>query len=197
MEKFYYEIPTINRKDEAIQYIKEHIEYNSNVNGSGGLDSYTDNYEGWLNKLEEDYKRIPNEEHVPARTYFLIRENDNKIIGMLNIRTTLNKKLMKYGNIGYGIRPTERGKGYNKINLYLGLKVSRAYGLDNVLLGAYLDNVASWKTMEALGGTRINEYHDEETGHDVVDYSINVLESLDKYRDVYEVYVSDKNNIGV
>ena len=25
------------------------------------------------------------------------------------------------GNIGYGIRPTERRKGYNKINLYLGL----------------------------------------------------------------------------
>lgn len=74
-------------------------------------------------KFQEDSSRIANEEKVPARTYFLIRCSDNKIIGMINIRLSLNEKLKKYGgHIGYSIRPTERGKGYNKINLYLGLK---------------------------------------------------------------------------
>ena len=43
---------------------------------------------------------------------------------MINIRLALNESLKKYGgNIGYCIRPVERGKGYNKINLYLGLKI--------------------------------------------------------------------------
>ena len=71
------------------------------------------------NETDEDYKRIASEEKVPARTYFLVRESDNKIIGMINIRLTLNKRLEECGgHIGYGIRPTERRKGYNKINLY-------------------------------------------------------------------------------
>ena len=45
----------------------------SDINGSGGLHRFLDNYEGWLDKLNEDYIREPNEEKVPARTYFLIR----------------------------------------------------------------------------------------------------------------------------
>ena len=131
MEKFYFEVPSIKRKAEAIDYIEEHYKNDSNINGSGGLHRFLDDYEGWLEKLEKDYNMVPNEERVPARTYFLIRENDNRIIGMINIRTALNERLSKFGgHIGYGIRPSERGKGYNKINLYLGLKVCKEYGID-------------------------------------------------------------------
>ena len=36
---------------------------------------------------------IPSEERVPAKTYFLIRESDNKIVGMINIRLALNERL--------------------------------------------------------------------------------------------------------
>ena len=124
MEKLYYEVPSIERKNEAIDYINEHYEYKSDINGAGGLHRYLDNYEGWLDKLEKDYTMTPSEERVPARTYFLVRESDHRIVGMINIRTALNERLSKFGgHIGYGIRPTERGKGYNKVNLYLGLKV--------------------------------------------------------------------------
>ena len=112
MERLYLEEPSIERKEDAIEYIKEHHEYNSRINGTGGLNRYIDDYEGWLEKLEQDYIQEPDEERVPARTYFLVRENDNKIVGMINIRTVLNESLKKYGgHIGYGIRPTERKKG--------------------------------------------------------------------------------------
>ena len=77
MERLKYEVPSLERKEDAINYIKEFYEYNSEVNGSGGLDRYLDNYEGWLEKLEEDANRIPNEQKVPALTYFLVRESDN------------------------------------------------------------------------------------------------------------------------
>ena len=195
MEKFYLEIPTIERKVDAIDFINEFYEYKSDINGVGGLYRYLDNYEAWLKKLEEDYVRPLSEEKVPARTYFLIRENDNRIVGMINIRLALNEKLSKFGgHIGYGIRPTERGKGYNKINLYLGLKVCDEYGIEKVFMDADLDNSASWKTMEALGGYRINEYFDNENSHCmVVGYNIDVKESLEKYKDVYDKYVSNNN----
>ncbi len=193
MEKLYLEVPTINRKEEAIEYIQEHLDVNSDINGVGGLKRYLDNYEGWLEKLKEDYVRIPDEEKVPARTYFLIREADNKIIGMINIRLVLNDALKKFGgHIGYGIRPSERGKGYNKINLYLGLKVCDEYGIDTVLMDADLNNPASWKTMESLGGVRVRKYYDDVNAHcTVVDYNIDVKKSLSEHQN-FEEYVSNK-----
>lgn len=71
MEKLRFEIPSIERKEDALEYIKEFKENNSQINGVGGLDRYFDNYEGWLEKLENDYNIIPNEERVPGIPYFL------------------------------------------------------------------------------------------------------------------------------
>ncbi len=182
------EIPTIKRKEEAIQYIQEFYEYNSAINGVGGLNRYLDNYEGWLEKLEQDYVRVPSEEKVPARTYFLVRLSDDRIIGMINIRLALNKKLREYGgNIGYSIRPTERRKGYNKVNLYLGLKVCQEYGIKEVLMDCDKDNPGSAKTIQALGGKLIREYFCEKDGCIVQDYKIDVDDSLVKYKERYEI----------
>lgn len=188
MEKFYLEEPSIDRKEEAIDYMNEFYKFNSEIHGSGGLESYLDNYEGWLIKLQEDINRAPTEERVPARTYFLIRSSDNRIVGMINIRLALNERLKKYGgHIGYCIRPTERKKGYNKINLYLALKVCHEYGLTKVLLDADKDNPASWKTMEALGGVNIREYFEDEYDYCIMkDYEIDVNESLSNNSTIYE-----------
>lgn len=197
MEKFYNEVPGIDRKEDAIAYINEFYEFNSNINGTGGLNRFLDNYEGWLDKLQKDYTRTATEGKVPARTYFLVRSSDNKIVGMINIRLSLNESLRKYGgHIGYSIRPTERGKGYNKINLYLGLKVCQEYGIDKVLMDADKDNPASWKTMEALGGVNVREYFDNENAHCTVkDYEINVNESINKYSTVYEPMIDSRGNL--
>ena len=193
MEKFKFVVPTIKWKQKAIDFINEFYQYNSDINGTGGLQRYLDNYEGWLEKLEEDYNRKPTEEKVPARTYFFVRESDNKIVGMINIRLTLNEKLKKFGgHIGYSIRPTERGKGYNKINLYLGLKICREYGIDEVFMDADKDNPASWKTMESLGGKNIREYYEDEFAHCTVkDYIINVNNAIKLNKDKYEPIISE------
>ncbi len=189
MERFFFETPGIERKEDALGYIREFHEYGSAINGTGGLDRFTDNYEGWLEKLEQDYTREPGEEKVPARTYFLVRERDRRIVGMINIRLCLNERLSHYGgHIGYSIRPTERGKGYNKINLYLGLKVCSAYGIEQVFMDADLANPPSWKTMEALGGVRIREYADDVYAHcTVVDYHIDVRKALETHPELEEM----------
>ena len=188
MEKFYFEIPGISRKEDAIDYIREFLEYGSEINGAGGLHRFLDDYEGWLKKLDLDYIQVPNEERVPARTYFLVRESDSRIVGMINIRLALNERLSHYGgHIGYSIRPTERGKGYNNINLYLGLKVCRKYGIERIFMDADLKNPASWKTMEAFGGVRIREYYDDVNAHcTVVDYNIDVNRALDSHPEYEE-----------
>ena len=182
----FFEVPGIARKREAMEFIREFHKFGSEINGTGGLNRYLDNYEGWLEKLNEDYSREPSEEKVPARTFFLIRANDNKIIGMINIRLALNERLRHYGgHIGYSIRPTERGKGYNKINLYLALKVCAQHGIESVFMDADRDNPASWRTMESLGGERIREYYDDVNAHCmVVDYRIDVGKALKEHAEL-------------
>lgn len=194
MERFYYEQPGPDRAADAIAFIREFYEYASEINGVGGLHRYLDNYPGWLKKLAEDYVREPSEEKVPARTYFLVRESDGRILGMSNIRLALNAKLREYGgNIGYCIRPTERGKGYNKINLYLALKVCDQHGIAEVLLDANLDNPASWKTMKALGGERIGEHFDAVFDHAMlVDYRIDVKKALAEHSEYEQLVLSPR-----
>lgn len=188
MEKLKQVKPTKEYEKQAIEYIKEFYEYNSEINGVGGLHRYLEDYDGWLKKLEDDRNRIQNEEKVPAETYFLVREKDNKIVGMINIRLALNEKLKKYGgNIGYSIRPTERRKGYNKINLYLALLVCQQHGIKEVLLDCDKDNLGSSKTMQSLGGILVREYYDEENAKCIVqDYIIDVDESIKNNKEKYE-----------
>lgn len=193
MEKLKHVWPSIEYKEQCIEYIKEHIECNSEIHGVGGLNKYLDNYEEWLTKLEEERLIEPNEKLVPAETYLLVREEDNKVVGMINIRLTLNETLKAFGgHIGYGIRPSERRKGYNKINLYLALKRCSELGINEVLLDCSDYNIGSSSTMKALGGEKVKEYYNEKYGN-VHRYQINVIESLNKYRDLYEPKIT--NNI--
>lgn len=191
MDKLFYEKPSLKRKDDAIEYIKEHKKYNSKINGSGSLDKYLEDYESWLEKLEQDERRTANGERVPSLTYFLVRESDNRIIGMVNIRLVLNERLRKTGgHIGYGIRPTERRKGYNKINLYLALEECQKHGIERVMLSCDKTNLGSSKTMLALGAKLEREF--EENGIVEQIYWIDVEESLNKYRSTYTEQIGKK-----
>lgn len=172
--------PTIEYKEKAIDYINEFYEYKSDINGVGGLYRYLDDYEGWLEKLEKDKEQPVTKERVPAETFFLVREEDDKIVGMINIRLALNEKFKKInGNIGYSIRPTERGKGYNNINLYLGLKKCKEYGIKDALLTVDKDNLPSKKTILRFNPRFEREYFDEDSHNCIIQlYWINVEDGI-------------------
>lgn len=196
MSKFYLEKPSLKRKGQAIEYVKEHIEYKSDIHGSGSLQKWLDNYEGWLERLEQ----ISNPEtcplgYVPGNTYFLINEDEDKIIGMIDIRHKLNDFLLQYGgHIGYGTRPTERRKGYNKISLYLGLLKAQELGLDKVLITATDSNPGSYKTILALGGILENKIpDDEEPDISLGRYWIDVNKSIEENYQTYKDYIRNEN----
>ena len=197
MEKFYLETPSINRKEEAIEYINEFNEYHSDVNGTCFLDDYLNEgrpYEEWLdntlNMRDDNY--ASSKGFVPGYTWFLIRENDNKMIGMINFRIRLNEELRNHGgHIGYSVRPTERRKGYNKINLYLCLLEAKKMEIDKVLLTCVDHNEGSKKTILALGGVFEKNTYDEENNETMELYWIDVNDSIKKYKDIYEKNIKD------
>ena len=196
--KFYLEKPSIERKEEALEYLEEHVKYASDLNGTGGMDKCLEgmSYEDWLIRLDnmrdEEYAKSIN--RCPGETFFLIRKDDNKLIGMLNIRHKLTEAMLEFaGHIGYGIRPTERQKGYNKINLYLGLiKAHEDFGLDRVMLGCAADNLGSDKTIKALGGVLEKSEIDPMDGELTNVYWIDVIDSIDRYRDNFREYIDDE-----
>ena len=59
---------------------------------------------------------------VPDSTYWLVTDH-NRIVGVVNIRHSLTEHLFNAGgHIGYGIRPSERRKGYATKLLALSLE---------------------------------------------------------------------------
>lgn len=202
MEKFYLERPSIKRKNEIIEYLNEYVEYGSNINGTGGLDKIFEGYtfeqalERTLNMENEEYALEVN--RCPGKTFLLIREKDNHIVGSINIRWNLNESMQQFGgNIGYGIRPTERRKGYNKINLYLGLLESQKLGLNKVMLDCDVNNIGSDKTLKALGGILERTEIDPSDGILTNVYWFNVNECIERYRDTYNLFLSENREMKI
>ena len=107
---------------------------------------------------------------------------------MIDIRHDLNDYLLQYGgHIGYGIRPTERRNGYNKINLFLGLLKCRELGFDKVLITATDENSGSYKTILDLGGKLENKIIDDEDDNVLLGrYWIDVDKSINYNYEVYK-----------
>nr|WP_256257853.1 MULTISPECIES: GNAT family N-acetyltransferase [unclassified Paenibacillus] len=105
---------------------------------------------------------ITNGNFVPHSTFWLIDICSKKVIGAVNIRHRLHAKLLNCGgHIGYGIRPSERRKGYVSILLALTLEITKDMGLNRVLLVCDKANLASEKTIVKNGGKFESEYVEE------------------------------------
>lgn len=86
-------------------------------------------------------------------------------MGMADLRLAVNEKILfYYGQIGYSIRPGERGKGYGDRQLKLVLEAARARGMDRVLLTCKSGNRASARLIQKNGGALENTVTDPETG---------------------------------
>lgn len=88
-----------------------------------------------------------------VRDTYMVAIVNNKIVGRVSLRHKLTGALFKVnGNIGYGVVPSERRKGYAKEMLAQSLMVAKNIRLDRVLLTCDKDNIASQKTIESNGG---------------------------------------------
>jgi len=113
---------------------------------------------------------IPNG-FVPSTTFWAYDDKSDKIVGAVNIRHYLSDLLLRfYGNIGYGIRPSERRKGYAKEVLKLALDFCKVLNTERVLLCCYKENIASVKTILINGGVFENEIIEENSGKTIQRY---------------------------
>ena len=149
--------PTIEYKQQVMEYKNEFITNGYNLAGASYLERY-DVYEDWLKFVSDNEKESTKHTEVTANVYLAIMEEDNKLVGIINIRHSLNDYLYNYGgHIGYSVGRAERRKGYAKKMLKFALEECRKLGMMRVLLTCAADNIASTKTILSCGGILENE----------------------------------------
>lgn len=155
--------PTSDLKEEILEFRNEFFNNNEKViPGDGGLDSST--FEEWLDKIEKDLTIENTSEKVSATLLLALNEED-KIVGIIQLRHKLNEKLlMYYGHIGYSVRPSFRRMGYAKEMLSQCLLLAKSKGITRVLITCDINNEASRNTILANGGIKEKEVNNEEAG---------------------------------
>ena len=148
MDKIILVKPDLSYADEIIKYKEESLAESPIINGSAGLDRFS-SIEIWFEELKKrSCEDTVPKGLVPSSTYLGVREKDNYIVGMIDIRHYLNEYLTQVGgNIGYGVRKTERNKGYAKQMLKLALEKCKELKIKKVLITCDEDNIASEKVI--------------------------------------------------
>lgn len=152
-EDIYLTLPIKEEAEAYQEYKDEFIAFSSHMDGTGSLSS-SDDIEKWVERENNMWREecLP-EGFVPSSILVAKRRSDEKVVGMISIRHRLNDYLLKFGgNIGYSVRPKERGKGYGKTMMKLALPYLKALGLENALVTCNDYNEASRRIILANGG---------------------------------------------
>jgi predicted acetyltransferase len=125
-------------------WLEAHAEWGPGVHEDGfGIDATDDvespeGFAAWV-------ARVSTTERATCRWIV----EDDQVLGAIALRHELNERT---GHIGYGIRPSARGRGLATWALGQILFEAQALGMDRVLLVCLAGNAASAKTIEHNGG---------------------------------------------
>lgn len=148
--------PTIEYEKDIWQFRQEIISSNDKDKfaGCGNLEQCLSAKE-WIDtiNLHKIVETCPKD-RVPSKIYIAVRETDNKIVGIIDLRYHINTPILSTwgGHMGYYVRPTERNKGYAKEMVRQNLQNCKALNIRKVLITCNADNLASEKTIIANGG---------------------------------------------
>lgn len=145
--------PTLELKEEALAYREEHFQQGETIIYGSELFDKTESYEEWLDCVTRnaDPKTV-SETWVVTDTFFAVRESDARIVGIIDLRHTLNEFLKDLGHCGYSVRPSERRKGYGTRILCKLIEIAKEAGMKELQISVEKENTASRKVIERNGG---------------------------------------------
>ena len=167
--------PTMAYARDIEAYRQEFLDIEGSMDGCGSLRRCATAQE-WIEKsLAGKDPACVEPGRVPATQFIYVREADDKVVGMLQLRHCFNPYLEKYaGHIGYSVRPSERRKGYATAMLRDALPHCKALGIRDVLISCLTDNEGSRRTILANGGVYESTVHEPEMDRDLERYWIHL-----------------------
>ena len=144
--------PTAEWKEQAADFRQEFFDHDEMIiNGSELLDK-TDDYDEWLKSVTANTrKETVNPDWVVTDTFFAINETGG-VVGIIDLRHTLNDFLKDMGNCGYSVRPSERKKGYATEMLRQLTEFAKDIGMHELHLSVERNNEPSVKTIKYNNG---------------------------------------------
>ena len=183
MEEYILVRPTDVYAEQIVQYRKEFLDNGDSMDGCGSLRTLENPYK-FIEKCKkcEDINTLPDGK-VVATQFLFIRKNDNKVLGMIQVRHYFNDYLSKFGgHIGYSVRPSERKKGYAKEMLNRALEFCREINLEKVLITCIDTNIGSEKTILANGGTYESTIYEPNECINLKRYWISLSKAKNEHR---------------
>ena len=102
--------PTKRFKERALGFRQEFFDNGEMIINGSELFDKTDTYEEWLKSIKNNANvETVSPDWVVTDTFFAVDQAD-EIIGIIDLRHTLNDFLKDLGNCGYSVRPSERRK---------------------------------------------------------------------------------------
>jgi RimJ/RimL family protein N-acetyltransferase len=95
----------------------------------------------WVDRLSTDERC----------TYWWITEHD-AVLGGIALRHPSHPLVRRAGHLGYGVRPSARGRGLASWAVARVVEQAGIFGMGQVVAVCEVDNEASAKTLERLGG---------------------------------------------
>ena len=135
-----------------------------------GFDKYFD----WISRFEKNM-------------YYLIDDdNPGYIVGFGSIETDYRRLYSNEGNIGYGVRPSERNKGYGTLLLKLLLEKCMELGMKEVGVSCIETNISSKRVIEKNNGYFEKRFFNHYGGNYGLKYRISLSPEI--------VYKTDVSN---
>ncbi|MCQ2407720.1 MAG: GNAT family N-acetyltransferase [Oscillospiraceae bacterium] len=121
------------------------------INGSELLDQ-TEDYAQWLDAVTRNADpETVSPDWVVTDTFFA-EDESGRIVGIIDLRHTLNSFLRDFGHCGYSVLPSARRQGYATEMLRQITEIARAAGMPSLQLSVERDNLPSVRTIIKNGG---------------------------------------------
>ncbi len=152
---------SVKQKEQILAFLQEWYERDERIVPTS-VDRETTDFEAYVNTLRQKELRENIEEGwVPSTTYWLT--DGEELLGAANIRHELNESLLKIGgHVGYGVKPSARGRGLATLQLKLALEKVKELGIERALITCNRTNVASRQVILNNRGVADTPYTEED-----------------------------------
>ena len=159
---------------EVVAFRQEFWEAGERVICGSALLDQRENYAEWLELVRANARReTAPRGWVLSEVFLAVRESDQRMVGIIELRHELNDFLRDFGHCGYSVRPGERGKGYGRAMLRLLCKHARRCGMAHLQLSCEEDNTPSRRVIVGAGGEYVRDFSHQ--GKRALVYKLSLL----------------------
>ncbi|MBR3448348.1 MAG: GNAT family N-acetyltransferase [Oscillospiraceae bacterium] len=150
--------PESTHKQQALAFRQAFLDTGETVIHGSELLDRAENYESWLLTVTANTEpETVSPDWVVTDTFFAFDSSD-ALVGIIDLRHTLNRFLLDFGHCGYSVRPDARCRGYASEMLRQVCAHAKSIGMTALQVSVMRDNEPSVRTIRKNGGEYLRSF---------------------------------------